>query len=158
MIVGGCCLLMVIFGCLIGGYSVYSAKQAAEGFADGAGGAFGAELNRITLQFTLDGIVSSCASDPSGSAASAQFHPAVGGTYASVACQVTPNTVAAFVDSSRSQASGLAGTADEFHAVAQSLDPSNCYVYTSGSAKIIGCQMPEGAFQLLHIESPASVQ
>ncbi len=158
MIIGGCCLLIVIVGCLVGGYSVYSAKQAAEGFADSAGGAFAAELNRVTLGMNLDQIVQSCAGDPSGNAASAQFHPAVAVTYASVACQVTPNTIAAFADGTRSQASGLAGTADEFHAVAQSLDPGICYVYTSGTAKAIGCLMPEGQFQLLHLESPGQVQ
>lgn len=154
MIIGGCCLILVIISCIFGGYSIYAGKQAAEG----AGGAFAAELNRVTLQMSLDTIVASCAGDPTGNAAAAQFHPAVGGTYAAVACQVSANTVAAFADGTRSDASVLAGTDDEFHAVAQSLDPSSCYLYTSGAAKVVACQTPEGSFQLLHLENPGSVQ
>jgi len=153
MILGGCCLLILIASCGVGIWMYFAAQNAAEEL----GGSFEAEMNRISLSVTLDGIMQTCAGDPTGAAASSFFNAGVAGTYSGLACTTNADTVAAFSDASRSTASNLAGSADEFHAIAQGIDANTCFVFTSGSAKVIGCSQVDG-FKLLHIESLNMVQ
>jgi hypothetical protein len=109
-------------------------------------------MNRISLSVTLDGIIASCGTDPSGASAAAYFNPNVAASYSGLACMANADTVAAFSDANRSTAGNLAGSADEALATAQGLDPSSCFVYTSGAAKVIGCSQADG-FKLLHVEA-----
>ncbi len=153
MIIGGCCLIIVLISCAVGGYLYYKGKQVASE----AGSSFEAEMNRISLSVTLDGIISACGADPSGNAAAAYFNPAVAASYGPLACQANADTVAAFSDANRSTANALAGSPDEGLATAQGLDPNSCFVYTSGAAKVIGCSGADG-FKLLHVEALDQVQ
>ena len=157
--IGGGCLLLAIVACL---GSWWWCKSKAEE----VGNAFGGEMNRISLSFKLSSIKSSCMSDPSGAGAAGSIHPTVFPQLQGVACQVNDQTVSAFGSScdtqprptpcSTVQPASAAG--DEAYAEAAGLDASACYSYVSGSAKIVGCNTPEGQFMIVHMENPAAVQ
>lgn len=135
----------------------------AEEVTSELGNEFGAELTRISLSLALSSMKVSCASDPSGAGTSNWFVPSVAPQYQPQACQVTDATLEAFSRNCTqgqmpcSTAASLAGTGDESRAAAAGVDVGQCYVYSSGSAKIIGCSLDTG-YKLIHIENPAAVQ
>tara|TARA_B100001750_G_scaffold187938_1_gene157452 strand:- start:2391 stop:2876 length:486 start_codon:yes stop_codon:yes gene_type:complete len=157
--VGVGCLVLALVGCL---GSWWWCKSKAEE----VGGAVAGELSRFSLSLHLSSMKMSCASDPSGAGAANQFHPTVFPQYQAVACQVNDQTVAAFSNScdteprptpcSTVQRSDNAG--DGAYAQAAGLDPTSCFSYVSGSAKIVGCNTPEQQFKIVHMENPAAVQ
>ncbi len=158
--IGGGCLLAIILGC-VGGW--YYCKMKAEEVTSELGGEFGAEVTRISLSLALSSMKVSCASDPSGAGTSNWFAPSVAATYQGSACQVTDATLEAFSRNCNtgqmpcSSAGALAGTADESRAAAAGVDASQCYVYQSGSAKIVGCGLDTG-YKIIHIENLGAVQ
>ena len=158
--IGGGCLLAVILAC--GGGYWYCSSKAAE-VRDAVGGEFGAELTRISLALALGSMKASCMGDPSGAGTSNWFAPSVGPQYQGQACQITDATVEAFGRNCTqgltpcSTAVGLAGTADESRAAAAGVDAGQCYVYASGSAKIIGCSLDTG-YKIIHLENLGAVQ
>ena len=158
--IGGGCLLAVILGC-VGGW--YYCKMKAEEVTSELGGELGAELSRVSLTFSLSGMKLSCASDPSGAATSNYFVPQVASQYQGQACQITDAAIEAFGRGCNtgqmpcSTAASLAGSADESRAAAAGVDASQCFVYTSGQAKIIGCTLDTG-FKFIHLENVAAVQ
>jgi hypothetical protein len=154
LILGGCCLVLLLISCVIGIWMYMTAQEVADQIG---GSSFEAEMNRISLSVSLDGIIQTCAGDPSGASTAAYFHPNVAATYTGLVCTATPDTIAAFSDANRSTAANLAGSPDEFHATAQGIDAGSCFLYTSGTAKIIGCTQVDG-FKLLHIENLNQVQ
>ncbi len=158
------CLLTTILGCVGGWYYCKSkAEEISEEFAEVGNGSLGAELNRISLGFTLGAMKASCSTDPSGAGTSNFFHPQVAAQYRAAACQTTDQTLEAFARSCTSgqhpcsEAAVAAGTADESRATALGLDAQQCYVYTSGGAKVVACQMSD-SLKLVHIESLGAVQ
>ena len=158
--IGGGCLLAVILGC-VGGW--YYCKMKAEEVTSGLGSEFGAEVTRISLSLALGSIKMSCASDPSGAGTSNWFVPAIAPQYQSQACQVTDATLEAFGRGCNtgqtpcSSASALAGTPDASRAAAAGVEVSQCYVYQSGSAKIVGCGLDTG-YKIIHLENLGAVQ
>lgn len=158
--IGGGCLLAIILGC-VGGW--YYCKMKAEEVTGAVGNELGAELTRISLSLALSSMKVSCGSDPSGAGTSNWFAPSVGPQYQAQACQVTDATVTAFGRNCNqgqmpcSTAGVLAGTGDESRAAAAGVDVSQCYVYTSGSAKIIGCSLDTG-YKIIHLENLGAVQ
>ena len=154
--IGVGCLLLGILGC-VGGwfYCKMKAEEAVEGM--------GAELTRISLTFTLSGVKLSCTSDPSGAGTNNYFHPQVAGQYGAAACQVSDQTIDAFGRSCTtgqrpcSDALSAVGSADESRVTGLGLDATQCYVYTSGTAKIVGCALDTG-FKLVHVEGLSGVQ
>jgi hypothetical protein len=146
----------LIISCIVGTWLMCA---AAEKGANQLGGQMGAELNRISLTFTLGGVQMSCTSDPSGAGAATYFHPQVAAQYQSQACQVTNTTVEAFSDANRSRAEMLPGTDDESRATSLGLDPAQCTRFVSGSAKVVACNMGDTeGFKIIHLENPGSVQ
>jgi hypothetical protein len=142
-------------GCMA--WAMIAAPSAGEYGSVGSGSSLMAEANRIPLSFALSGIKLSCLGDPSGAGAANYFHDAAFGSLQAQACQVTDDTANAFGDANRSQAQGLSGTADESRATAFGVDASQCTLFTSGAAKIIGCTVNDD-FRIVHMENVASVQ
>jgi hypothetical protein len=151
LIIGGCCALLLLIGCGVGGYLYWAGQQAVA-----AGGTIDVEVNRLSMNIMLSGIQSSCAMDPSGAAAASYFHPNVAATYQSQACQVTADVVTAFSDPTRATGTVVAGSPDESWAVAVGADTSQCYSFVSGTAKVVGCNMPDG-FKIVHMENVSMV-
>lgn len=156
----GC--IVILFAAVFG--ACWYCKRKAEQIGEELGGELGGGLTRISLGFNLSGIKMSCAADPSGAGASNYFHPQVFTQYQGVACQVNDQTVQAMGRDCNtgqvpcSAVSNLAGSADESRATALGLTANQCWVYTSGSAKIIGCSQPGTGFKLIHMENPGAVQ
>ncbi len=158
----GCLVLLfaVVFGTCW--WCKSKAEQFGEELGEGMGG-LGGELTRISLGFQLSGIKMSCAGDPSGAAAANYFHPQVFAQNQAAACQVTDATLQAMGRSCNtgqvpcSAVTNITTTPDASRATSLGLDGNQCWVYTSGSAKIIGCQTPTG-FKLIHLENPGAVQ
>ncbi len=129
-------------------------------------GQIGAELQRVSLGLNLAGIQSSCMSDPSGAAAAQFFHPQVAAQFQGQACTLTPMAAEAYgrgcspsapsTVGACSQASMLGGL-DASKATALGIPPSDCYSFTSGQAKIIGCN-DGGGFKIIHWENVNAVQ
>lgn len=154
-------LVVVVGGCW------YCTKKTGEAFEEAAGGMgqLGAEMSRISLSLNLEGVKMSCSMDPSGAGAANYFHASIFPTYQSQVCQVTqPNVVDAFARSCQSQpqqrpcsdAAVVSGT-DADLATSLGLNPLTCYAYTSGSAKIIGCNTDLG-YKFIHFENITAVQ
>lgn len=126
-------------------------------------GGFGAELSRMSLAMNLAGIKMSCAGDPSGAGAVNYLHPSVAATLQPQACQITDQAVEAFGRNCSSgqtpcsAAASLTGTPDAAMATNLGLDTNRCYSYTSGQAKLIGCNTDAG-FKLISIQNPGAVQ
>ncbi|HJL30035.1 MAG TPA: hypothetical protein RMI62_13250, partial [Polyangiaceae bacterium LLY-WYZ-15_(1-7)] len=151
-------------GCLVLAFAVvfgscwYCKSKVEEGMT-----AAGAELSRISLSFALSGIKLSCVGDPSGAGASNYFHPQVFSQYQGVACQVNDQVIDAFGTACNqgqqpcSNAQMISGTADESRATDLGLNVAQCYVYTSGQAKIVGCSGDQG-FKIIHMENVTAVQ
>ena len=99
----------------------------------------------------------------SGAGATQAFHPSVAARYQAEACKVTEQTIEAFGRNCNSgqrpcsDAAMLSTTGDAGYASAVGADANSCFSYTSGSAKLVGCQAPTG-FQIVHIESLGAVQ
>ncbi|MEO0324148.1 MAG: hypothetical protein AAF447_14395, partial [Myxococcota bacterium] len=95
--------------------------------------------------------------------AAQSFHPTVAARYQAEACKVNEKTIEAFGRNCTSgqrpcsEAAMLSTTGDTGYASAVSADPNSCFAYTSGSAKLVGCQAPTG-FQIVHIENLGAVQ
>jgi len=139
-------------------------SAAGDALGQQLGNSFAANMNRISVSMKLSAIRTSCSADPSGSGAMQHFHPSVAGQYQAVACQVDQPLVDAIgrgcSDGQRpcSEAAVLAGSADASRATNLGLDPSKCYSYVSGSAKVIGCRdEASNQFQLIHLENPTGV-
>ncbi len=121
-----------------------------------------ADLSRLSLTMTLAGIGMSCAGDPSGAqAAQAALHPAVVSRYQRMLCGIPQTTLDAFAQSCDegtpcSTASVLAVTPDAAEATALGLDATQCYVYQSGSGRIIGCNTDQG-YRIILLENVGSV-
>ena len=137
--------------------------QAAAPLGDSLGNQFAASMNRISVSMKLSAIKMGCSTDPSGAQSMQGFHPSVAGQYQAVACQVNDAFIEAVgrgCDEGQhpcSSASVLAGTPDASRATNLGLDPSKCYAYTSGTAKVIGCNNEQTQqFQLIHLENPAA--
>jgi len=160
--IGGGCLLLAIVACL---GSWWWCKSKAEEAAEGLGN-LGGEMNRISLSFSLSTIKASCMSDPSGAGAANSIHPAVFPQLQGVVCQVNDQTVSAFGSSCNSEpqpspcstVQPVAVAGDGQYADAVGIPQASCWTYTSGSAKIVGCNAPEGGFKIVHMENPAAVQ
>ncbi len=125
---------------------------------------FAANASRISVRMKLFAIQSSCAADPSGAGAMQQFHPSIANRYQDVACQVDQplfDAVGRGCAEGRHPCSAvtlLAGTSDASRATDLGLDPTHCYVHTSGTAKVISCRNETtNQFQLIHLENPAGV-
>jgi len=73
-------------------------------------------------------------------------------------CQVTQNTIDAFADNSRSEAHTMVGQPEAATAASFGADVSQCYMYTSGSARIGACNFPDGSFKFITFENPGGVQ
>jgi len=151
--VGVGCLFIIMVSCALGSWLCYRAKNAVQS----GGQDIAAELNRFTLTLTLTGIKASCRVDPSGSGTSQSFHAQVFPQLQGTACQVTDDTIAAFGDNNRSEAHGAAGSDDEALATSLGADITQCYRYTSGTAKVTACLFPEG-FKIISLENPGAVQ
>ena len=139
-----------------------SATQSADPMGQALGNQLAASMSRISVSMKLSAMKMGCATDPSGTQAMQQFHSAVAGQYQAVACQVGEPLIEAVSRSCDegthpcASASVVAGTADATRATALGLDPQQCYAYTSGTAKVIGCNDEKnGQFQLIHLENPA---
>ncbi|MEM1415032.1 MAG: hypothetical protein AAGH15_09040, partial [Myxococcota bacterium] len=123
----------------------------------------GAEVNRLSVMAQLSTIRMSCQTDPSGAGAAQAFHPTVAARYQGEVCKMTQQTVDAFSRNCQngqqpcSNAALVAGSVDVQYAEAVGADANACYSYTSGTAKVVGCQAATG-FQLVHIENLAGIQ
>jgi hypothetical protein len=153
LIIGGCCVLLLLIGCGVGGYMYWAAQQAATSL----GTSIEVEANRISLSLALSGVQSSCTTDPSGASAASYFHPNVFATYQAQACMINDDVVNAFGDATRATGVVAAGSGDEAWATAVAADASQCYSFTSGSAKVVACTLPEG-FKIVHLENITMVQ
>ncbi|MFT5354212.1 MAG: hypothetical protein ACI9KE_001417 [Polyangiales bacterium] len=162
--IGVGCLLLSIITCV---GSWYWCKSKAEGFVEGAGEMVG-EFSRITLSMSLSTIKAGCASDPSGAGAVTHFHPAAFPAYQAVACQVTDQTLAA-IRNSCTPGNGVAQTpcsnvmsataaGDAGRAAGVGVDANSCFSYTSGTMRIVACNIDGQGLKIIHLENPAGVQ
>jgi hypothetical protein len=149
----GCLAIVICSGAgLLGCW--YCTKSAVEG----AGSAFQAEMQRVSLSLMLSGIQSSCAFDPSGSGTAPYFHPSVYPMYQAQACLVDANVIGAYGDATRAQATSVAGSAYEATATGLGYQAANCTLFTSGSSKIVGCADTTGQFVIVYWENINAVQ
>lgn len=109
-------------------------------------GQLGAEMARLPLSRSLRSMAQSCATDPTGAANAAHFHPSVAASLQGKSCEVDATVADAY---GRSCASGQHPCADAARvapsspeaeaARAAGLDPASCFVYRSGDGKIVLC-------------------
>ncbi len=160
------CLIASILGCVGGWYFCKMKTEEAMEQLGGLEGGFeqlGAEINRLSAVAQLGSIRVSCQTDPSGAGATQSFHPTVAARYQGEACKVNDKTIEAFGRNCTSgqrpcsEAAMLSMTGDTGYANAVGADPASCFSYTSGTAKLIGCQAATG-FQIVHIENLGGVQ
>ncbi len=147
MIIGGCCLLILLISCSVGGFLWWKTSQAIDSVTGGEG-LMGA-ANRLALNTHFTSFTSVCAADPSGASAAGSFHPSVAPTYQALACQVPAGAAAAVQDATRCPGSG----SDEGRAAPLSIDPTTCSTITCGTGKAVVC----GGL-IVHLENPASFQ
>jgi hypothetical protein len=147
LILGGCCLLILLISCGTGGYLWWKANQMVDE-ATGGDGLMGG-MNRLAISGHLSSITSTCAYDPSGAAAAGSFHPNVFATYQSIVCQVPATAATVAQDGARSTITA----SDEGRAAPLGLDPATCSTLTCGTGKIIMCN---GV--IVHMENPAQFQ
>ncbi len=140
-----------------------SGSAAGDALGQQLGNAFAAEMSRLSAGLKVGQIKRACQSDPSGATAMQQFHPSVAGQYQSIVCQAgqpLEDAISRSCDQGQrpcSTVAQLAGTPDASRATNLGLDPAQCYVYTSGSAKVIACKDASNTFQLIHMENPSGV-
>ncbi len=138
-------------------------RNRGQGFGSSLGGELGAELSRVNLAMTLAGLNLSCAGDPSGANAGQYFHPQAFPALQAQACSLTQNAADAYSQACSpgvqpcSTVASLTGTPDASRATALSLQADDCYLYTSGQGKLIGCETPQG-FKIIHWENVNAVQ
>lgn len=163
--IGAGCLLLCVIACV---GSWYWCKSKAEGFVEGAGEMVG-ELNRISLSMSLSAVKLSCTGDPSGAGAAAHFHQSAFAAYQGVACQVTDQTLAAIRNSCTpgngatpqtpcSNVTSATAAGDAGRAAGVGVDASSCFSYTSGTMRIVACNIEGQGLKIIHLENPGGVQ
>lgn len=137
-------------------------RNRGQGLSFG-GGEIGAEMSRLSLALTLGGLDLSCAGDPSGASASTYFHPQAFPALQAQACSLTESAIEAYTQACSpgvtpcSTVAPLTGTPDASRATALGLQPSDCYVYTSGQGKLVACESAQ-SFAIIHWENVNAVQ
>ncbi|MCA9535700.1 MAG: zinc ribbon domain-containing protein [Myxococcales bacterium] len=147
LILGGCCLLILLGSCGVGGFLWWKANQALDEVT-GGDGVIGS-MNRLAISAHFQSITSTCGFDPSGAGASGSFHPNVFANYQSIACQLPATAATVAGDGARSQIT----QSDDGRAAALGLDPNTCSTLTAGAGKAVLCN---GV--LVHLENPAAFQ
>ncbi len=96
---------------------------------------------RTRVAQALENVIEICKTDCQGAAI--YFHPQLKAELTGQAKGLTQAGLAKLVDPAQSEAQMLDGTDDSSLATRLSLDPQQCVRITSGSAKIVGCSVPE---------------
>lgn len=138
--------------------------QGGQGAGQGAGATLAGELSRLSLSMSLASVQIQCATDPTGArAAQSILHPGVTDALQGQLCAIDDRVAEAFAQSCDleerpcSNISALAAP-DTERATALGIDPSQCFVYTSGQARIIGCNTPSADFRIIHLENVTAVE
>jgi hypothetical protein len=147
LILGGCCLLILLGSCAAGGFVWWKTNQAIDEVT-GGDGVMGS-MNRLAISTHFQSISATCAADPSGASASGSFNPGVFANYQGIVCQLPAGAAAAAGDGARSQITA----SDEGRAAALGLDAATCSTLTQGAGKAVLC----GGL-LVHLENPAAFQ
>ncbi|MBX3248255.1 MAG: hypothetical protein KF901_13835 [Myxococcales bacterium] len=131
----------------------------------GAGTSFAGELSRISLSMNLATVQIQCATDPTGArAAQSVLHPGVVDALQGQLCAIDDEIAEAYAQSCEhgerpcSSVAPLGAGPDAERATALGLDPSQCFVYTSGQGRIIGCNTAGADFRLIHLENVTAVE
>lgn len=152
----GCGVLLLLTLCTVGGCyacAQYGAQQAQQGLGD----TFGGEMRRVSLTLNLSSMKMTCSMDPTGAANQQMFHPNVWASMQAQSCTVTDRAIQVFGDPNLVPVAPLAGSADEARATSLGIDANQCTLFVYQAAKIVGCSMPDGNFQIVHMENVGSV-
>jgi hypothetical protein len=130
----GCAAVLAI-GLVLAGVLYFLAKDKLSGGDEAATQAW-----RGTLSQALSQVSALCQSDCQ--TAANYFHPSVQASLVGQAKALTAARLQKLVDPAQATASMLNGTDDESVATQLSLDPQLCVRIVAGSAKAIGCSVP----------------
>lgn len=147
MILGGCCLFILLATCGVGGFLWWKTNQVIDE-ATGGDGVLGS-MNRLAISAHFQAITNSCGFDASGAGASGSFNPGVWANYQGIVCQLPAGAAAVAGDGARSQIAA----GDEGRAAPLGLDPNTCSTLTAGAGKAILCNG-----LLVHLENPTAFQ
>lgn len=121
------------------------------------------EMSRLSLTMTLASAQLGCAGDPSGAqSAQTALHPSVAPQYQGVLCTISETSHEAFSrgcdeGSPCSTVMTLSSTPEAAKATALGLDATQCFLYQSGQARMIGCNTGQD-YRIILIENVNAVQ
>lgn len=121
------------------------------------------EMSRLSLTMTLASAQLGCAGDPTGAqSAATTLHPSVATQYQGVLCTISESAHEAFSrgcdeGTPCSTVTALSSTPDANKATALGLDATQCFLYQSGQARIIGCNTGQD-YRIIALENVNAVQ
>jgi hypothetical protein len=136
----GCAGLLVL-ACLILGVGFFVAKDKLAAIGTAVNNEGETFEWRASVGQSLAQIEKMCETDCK--AAAVYFHPQVQAALESEAKGLTPIRLAKLIDPTQSQAKMLNATEDAGIAQALNLDPTQCVRIVAGTAKVIGCSVPD---------------
>lgn len=140
MIAIGCAALLVL-ACVISGVLLMVKGKQVFSLADKMQSEGPTLEWRTRVAQALENVLEICKTDCQGAAV--YFHPQLKAELTAQAKGLSQGGLAKLVDPTQSEARMLDGTDDSALATKLSLDPQQCVRITSGSAKVVGCSVPE---------------
>lgn len=159
MIAIGCGVLFVLACVITGVVVMVKGKQFFSSVSDKIESE-GATLEwRTRVAQSLENVLEICKTDCKGAAV--YFHPQLQTQLMAEAKGLSQNGLVKLIDPTQSDARMLDGTDDAALATKLNLDPQQCVRITSGSAKVVGCSVPDPAgnssLRIVHLEGVASL-
>jgi hypothetical protein len=153
------CAVVALLACVIGGVMFFVVKDKVGKVMDAAKNEGEALQWRGSMAQSLAQVAELCKTDCNSAAV--YFHPQVQAALAGEAKQLTPERLTKIVDPTQSEARMLNATDDASIAQNLGLDPSQCVRIAAGSAKIVGCSVPDAAgnvsLRIVHLSGISSL-
>jgi hypothetical protein len=146
---------LLVLACVVGGAIFLFAKKSIEGLSQE-----GPALEwRTRVAQSLTNVRSLCQQDCAGAAV--YFHPQKQTELVAQAKGLSARALGKLVDPTQSEARMLDATDDQAVATGLGLDPQQCVRIVSGSAKVVGCSVPEpsgtASLRIVHLEGLAAL-
>ncbi len=114
---------------------------------------------RTRVAQSLENVLEICKTDCQGAAV--YFHPQLAAQLMTQAKGLSHEGLVKLVDPTQSEARMLDGTDDSALATKLNLDPQQCVRITSGTAKVVGCSVPDPAgtssLRIVHLEGVSAL-
>ena len=153
------CAVVALLACVIGGIMFFVVKDKVGKVMDAAKNEGEALQWRGSMAQSLAQVAELCKADCNSAAV--YFHPQVQAALAAEAKQLTPERLTKIIDPTQSEARMLNATEDASIAQNLSLDPAQCVRIVAGSAKIVGCSVPDAAgnasLRIVHLSGIGSL-